>query len=32
VIAGGVKAVLDFLETVEEKRIIGHSLFDELFE
>jgi hypothetical protein len=31
VIAGGVSAILNLPETVQEKRVIGHSLFDKLF-
>jgi hypothetical protein len=31
VTAGGVNAILNFPEAVQEKRIIVHSLFDKLF-
>ena len=30
VTAGGVNTILNFPETVQEKRIVGHSLFDKL--
>jgi hypothetical protein len=30
-IAGGASAILNLPETVQEKRVIGHSLFDKLF-